>query len=145
MSEEISLVEMYKRFGEEVQKRMERIMLRSNVGLLGTIAEREAKNQTGLTMEHFEQAMDLIGYNPKVPALSGLHMHESKYLGESFLRCRERTWKERLFTLPWKPLKKQEINTVWFATGKFYYMEKYGVVAGHPDDMRKLREAFNAR
>ena len=94
-----------------------------------------------LTKEKFEKACH---WRPSCePSIAfPLRIIENKHCGEQKLRFRFRSWKERLFTLPWRPLKKMAFDNVWVANGVFYYLEKQNVVIGHPDDIYQLRKEF---
>jgi len=53
-----------------------------------------------------------------------------------------RTWKERLFTLPWQPFKKTKIITT-YPPLKDYYLIGNRLV-GHPVAIRELKRAITA-
>lgn len=91
---------------------------------------------TCLTMDHFRKACSLVS---SVPSCINLRIIEDRNIGKRVTRFRFRTWKERLFTLPWRPLKKMAFYTITVAEGNFYHLGKQNVIIGHPDDVFKLK------
>jgi len=70
--------------------------------------------------------------------LSGFAIYESQWCTVSEEMEVNRTWKERLFSLPWKPMKKTKIITVDVPSPDLYMTEN--AIFGHPETIRKLRE-----
>lgn len=95
-------------------------------------------SRVGLTMNHFEEARKLVENMQPTP-LFGYKMMESEFMGEAVWRFRWRTWKERLFSLPWRPMKKMAFYQIYKPTGDFIVDTKNGVIVGHPTDIAKLR------
>ena len=48
-------------------------------------------------------------YIPPIWAKKIIEVVGHSLFHDNFLEWRDRTWKERLFTIPWRPLRKQEL------------------------------------
>ena len=82
---------------------------------------------------------------PFFTSVAGMQITPDPNLGDRKLRVRERTWKERLFTLPWQPMKKLEFYTIVVPKGEFFMIA--GRIFAHPTDIlaleREIRHATN--
>ena len=94
-----------------------------------------------LTKDCFDRAWDLVKDMPPSPL--NYKIISSKYIGEQKTRARERTWKERLFTLPWKPRKKLAFYTIWVSKQEVILDSINGIMYVHPSDYEGIREQLN--
>jgi hypothetical protein len=53
-----------------------------------------------------------------------------------------RPWKERLFTMPWRPLNKTKTIAPRIPDPDFYISETDRFIVGHPETMKKLKGAI---
>ena len=70
--------------------------------------------------------------------LGGIRVIASDFIPLYQIETRKRTWKQRLFTFPWRPLQKTESYQV---KNKRPYLIADGVIFAHPetiDDLNKL-------
>jgi len=77
---------------------------------------------------------------PLYSRYAGMKIISDRNMGDRKLRVRERTWKERLFTLPWQPMKKLAFYTIIVPNGEFYLVG--GRIIGHPKDIQELERAI---
>ena len=50
----------------------------------------------------------------------------------------ERSWKERLFTLPWRPFTKTKIKMLMLPSPELYLFREHNLIVGHPETIKKL-------
>lgn len=70
--------------------------------------------------------------------LSGVQIVESPYMMVSREKQVRRTWRERLFTVPWRPLRTH--NTVMEHVPNPDLVKVGHIFYGHPETVRKLRD-----
>ncbi len=95
---------------------------------------------TGLTMDHFTKAWRRAKEAMGPTNLTGYKIFENKYVGDPMQMTRDRTWKERLFTWPWKPFKKIAHYTMWIENGNVILDHNNKCMYIHPVDFIKLKE-----
>ena len=93
---------------------------------------------TTLTKRHFEDAWELAQLIPRNP-LFGFSIIESPFMGTPTIQFRWRTWKERLFSLPWQPMKRMAFYTVYKPKGELIIDKINHVIYGHPVDVANLK------
>ena len=76
--------------------------------------------------------------------LSGYHLIEDEKVGKPMPQYVDRSWKERLFTLPWRPFRKQKIITVFVPKGEYFLLKGQGCLVAHPQDIEKLKIAIQS-
>jgi hypothetical protein len=76
------------------------------------------------------------------PLMYNYKLIESRFIGEQKLQTSERTWKERLFSWPWRPWKKLKHFMVVIPSGDFIIDHQNGVVYAHPVDLLNLKRAI---
>lgn len=93
---------------------------------------------SGLTMEHFRETQRLVDSIPASP-LFGYKIIESEFIGKPVTQFRWRTWRERLFTLPWQPMRKMAFYTVYKPNGELIVDNINKMIYGHPVDIYNLK------
>jgi hypothetical protein len=73
---------------------------------------------------------------------AGYSIIETEMVGEPVIKTRIRTWKERIFTLPWQPRKKIASYTIYRPKGEFILDTINKVIYGHPADVYNLKVAI---
>ena len=69
-------------------------------------------------MDHFMEAWKRVKDAMGPTNLTGYRIFETKYVGDPMQMTRNRTWKERLFTWPWRPFKRTTTYTMWIEKGE---------------------------
>ena len=72
--------------------------------------------------------------------IMGYRIIEVEMCGDPRDRFRFRTWRERLFTLPWQPLRKMEFYKIYVPNGNVIIDQINYVIYAHPLDISKLRQ-----
>lgn len=73
---------------------------------------------------------------------SGLMVRTDPHMVDVTYETVDRTWTERLFSWPWRPL--QKTKTIQHATPKKEaYQLPNGIMVMHPEALRALREAID--
>lgn len=113
-----------------------------------TLSEMAASTEsTALTEQSFleaiEKARKILNELPLPrPLMFNYRLIGQKHIGDRKWRFRFRTWKERLFSFPWRPLKKMAFYTVVVPKGEFIIDHQNGVVYAHPIDIGNLERAI---
>lgn len=86
--------------------------------------------------------MDFTQTNSLSDALFGMKIITSPFVGEKCTKQVKRTWKERLFTLPWRPFQKLKTITYYKPDGTFIRDTTRNILYCHPADLEDLRRAI---
>lgn len=68
---------------------------------------------------------------------NGFELRGNSLLVVSKTTLEHRSWKERLFTLPWRPLKKEKHVTEWVGSNEVVRVGN--VLYAHPDMIEKIK------
>lgn len=74
----------------------------------------------------------------------GYKIIEDRSLSIRKTRMEKRTWRERFFSLPWRPRWKYKGIKYLVPSDKMYFNEKDKTFIMHPDHVKMLREALDA-
>ena len=88
------------------------------------LGDQTSTEPTALTeesiQEAFGKARKLLEDLYSRPMIHNYRIFESWHIGDHQTKERERTWKERLFSLPWRPCKKMEFYTIVVPNGDIF-------------------------
>lgn len=113
-----------------------------------TLSEMAASNKpTALTEQSFLESIDnarklLDSVEIPRPLAFGYDLRSSKFIGEHKVEVIKKTWKERLFSWPWRPWRKTKTIVTIEPTGDLFIDHQHGMIYGHPVDIEKLERAI---
>lgn len=87
----------------------------------------------------------MLSFNEKGMVFNGLQVIEDCNLTVVVTEVKNRSWKERLFTLPWRPWESTKDELVTKPNPNLYKiktMDQQLVVVGHPAIIEQLRKEF---
>lgn len=136
------MAEKDEKFTEKVTAIMENYLIQAHMNPLSEMAA--STESTALTKESFHEAIENARkiLDSVEPLVCTYKLIASNHVGEYKTRFRFRTWKERLFSLPWRPRKKMEFYMVIVPNGEVIVDHKHGVIYGHPTDIYNLKVAI---